>query len=136
MEDNFSLILAFFLTFLSFSYQTQNLIAEEIKDTSSDAQEMGSEEETIIRSVEILGSTIFTQEQLNASVAKFIGLEATGDNLLSLRSSITKIYLENGFSSTAAFLIPEQDISQGHIIIQVVEGKIENVIVQGLQRLR
>jgi len=136
MKHNFSLILAFFLTFLSFSYQTQNLIAEEIKDTSSDAQEMGPEEETIIRSVEILGSTIFTQEQLNASVAKFIGLEATGDNLLSLRSSITKIYLENGFSSTAAFLIPEQDISQGHIIIQVVEGKIENVIVQGLQRLR
>ncbi|PSF35790.1 hemolysin activation/secretion protein [Aphanothece hegewaldii CCALA 016] len=89
-----------------------------------------------IRSIEILGSSAFTSAQLQEVVKEFIGSEATSENLLAIRSAITELYISKGFNSTAAFLPPEQDISQGNITIQVIEGAIEKVNIEGTKRLR
>ncbi|GFE71822.1 ShlB/FhaC/HecB family hemolysin secretion/activation protein [Chroococcus sp. FPU101] len=126
-----SLILAFFIIFSSSTSQAQETIQQTLKREETEIPPFIQ-----IRSIEILGSSIFTQEQLQEVVKDLIGLEATSENLLAIRSAITQLYVSKGFNSTAAFLAPEVDISQGNITIQIVEGVIEQVEIIGTKKLR
>ncbi|NES84597.1 MAG: ShlB/FhaC/HecB family hemolysin secretion/activation protein, partial [Moorea sp. SIO2B7] len=88
-----------------------------------------------VREVEVLGSTVFSSEELEAVVAPFIGKEATFEDLLAIRTAITKLYLDNGYTTSGAFL-PPQDLTDGIVTIQVVEGAIERIEINGLSHLR
>jgi hemolysin activation/secretion protein len=88
-----------------------------------------------IRQIKVLGSTIFSQEQLQSVTNNFIDREVTYDDLLEIRTAITRLYVENGYTTSGAFL-PPQDLTTGVVQIQVVEGKLEQVNIQGLERLR
>jgi hemolysin activation/secretion protein len=88
-----------------------------------------------VKRVEVLGSTVFSPAELNAAVTSFIGKDATFEDLLAIRTAITNLYTEKGYTTSGAFL-PPQDLTEGVVRIQVVEGAIEKIEVQGLQRLR
>ncbi len=87
-----------------------------------------------VRRVEVLGSTVFSPAQLEAAVASFIGKDATFEELLAIRTTITKLYIDKGYTTSGAFL-PPQDVTDGVVKVQVVEGAIEKIEVQGLRRL-
>lgn len=89
---------------------------------------------TIAR-VEVLGSTVFSEADLAAVTDPFVGLEATLEDLLAIRTAVTELYVNNGYTTSGAFL-PPQDITDGVIQIQVVEGELERVDIEGLQRVR
>ncbi|NET59301.1 MAG: BamA/TamA family outer membrane protein [Symploca sp. SIO2E6] len=84
--------------------------------------------------VDVLGSTVFSPEELAAAVAEFIGKEATFEELLEIRTVIAKLYTDNGYTTSGAFL-PPQDLTDGVVMIQVVEGAIEEIEIAGLERL-
>ncbi|MEQ9550780.1 MAG: ShlB/FhaC/HecB family hemolysin secretion/activation protein [Coleofasciculus sp. G3-WIS-01] len=88
-----------------------------------------------IKRVEVLGSTVFSGTQLQAVVAPFIGQNASFEELLAIRTAITGLYTDNGYTTSGAFL-PSQDITDGVVSIQVVEGSIERIDIQGLERLQ
>ncbi|HBB31863.1 MAG TPA: ShlB/FhaC/HecB family hemolysin secretion/activation protein [Cyanobacteria bacterium UBA9273] len=88
-----------------------------------------------VQRVEVLGSTVFSPQQLDAAVASFIGKEATFEELLAIRSVITQLYVDEGYSTSGAFL-PPQDLTDGVVRIQVVEGAIEKIEIEGLRHLR
>lgn len=88
-----------------------------------------------VKRVEVLGSTAFSSEQLQAVVASFIGKDATFEELLAIRTAITRLYTDNGYTTSGAFL-PSQDLTDGVVKIQVVEGAVEKIEIRGLQRLR
>ncbi len=88
-----------------------------------------------VQRVEVLGSTVFSPQQLEAAVASFIGKEATFEELLAIRSAITQLYVDEGYSTSGAFL-PPQDLTDGVVRIQVVEGAIEKIEIEGLSHLR
>ena len=88
-----------------------------------------------VKKIEILGSTVFSQEELQQAVAPFIGQEASFEDLLTIRTLITKLYTDNGYTTSGAFL-PSQDVTEGIVRVQVVEGSIEQIEVAGLKRLR
>jgi hemolysin activation/secretion protein len=88
-----------------------------------------------VKRVEVLGSTVFSPAQLEAAVASFIGKDATFEELLAIRTAITKLYIARGYTTSGAFL-PPQDLTEGVVKIQVVEGAIEKIEIQGLRRLR
>ncbi|MEM6596910.1 MAG: ShlB/FhaC/HecB family hemolysin secretion/activation protein [Cyanobacteria bacterium P01_C01_bin.69] len=57
-------------------------------------------------------------------------------DLLALRSFITQAYINAGYITSGAF-IPEQDfLGGGTVFIQVVEGELELVEINGLSRLQ
>jgi hemolysin activation/secretion protein len=88
-----------------------------------------------VQRVEVLGSTAFSPPELQAAVASFIGKEATFEDLLAIRAAITTLYTQNGYTTSGAFL-PPQDVTNGVVQVQVVEGAIEKIEIQGLRRLR
>jgi len=87
-----------------------------------------------IKEIEVRGSTVFSQTEIEAVIAPFIGKEATFEEILQIRTVITNLYLDNGYSTSGAFL-PPQDLTNGKITIQVVEGAIEDIKVEVKGRL-
>ena len=56
--------------------------------------------------------------------------------LLDLRSCIQALYIEKGYVTSGAFIPNDQEIQDGVVKIQVVEGSIEEVQINGLKRLK
>lgn len=90
---------------------------------------------TKIQKIEVVGSSVLPEDDIFQITSCFKGKEASIDNLLEIRTQITRLYVEKGYTTSAAFIPKGQDISQGRIKVQVVEGKIEEVVVKGLNRL-
>jgi hemolysin activation/secretion protein len=88
-----------------------------------------------IKRIEILGSTVFSQAELEKAVESFIGKEANFEDLIAIRTAITKLYTDNGYVTSGAFL-PYQEIVDGVIKVQVVEGGIEKIELKGFKRLK
>jgi hemolysin activation/secretion protein len=88
-----------------------------------------------VKKVEVLGSTAFSSAELAKVVAPFIGKAATFEQLLEIRTAVTNLYTSQGYTTSGAFL-PPQDISEGAIAIQVVEGELERIEIRGLNHLQ
>lgn len=91
--------------------------------------------------IEILGSTVL-QVEIDKLVQAFINRlrtenrDATFDELVDLRSQITQLYIDRGYITSGAFLPNNQDLTDGVIQIQVVEGVLERIEIGGLTRLQ
>ncbi len=81
----------------------------------------------------ITGSTVFSQEELQAVTQPYIG-KVTLAEIFQARAAITNLYLKNGYLTTGAF-IPEQTLRSGVVEIRVVEGSLEEIRVTGTRRL-
>lgn len=87
-----------------------------------------------VKAVEVLGNTVL-QDEIAQLTAEYENREVTFEELLVLRSLITQLYIDNEYITSGAFL-PLQDFSDGVVQIQVVEGDLERIEIDGLNRLR
>lgn len=85
--------------------------------------------------IDVLGSTVL-EDEIAALVAELEGEEVSLSQLLDLRTAITDLYVRNGYRTSGAFLPSGQDLSSRVVQIQVIEGSIEAIQVNGLGRLR
>ncbi len=93
--------------------------------------------ETIfIQRFEIVGNTAFSSEELLAELKKqgLVGRELSFAELIQARSVITQYYVARGYVTSGA-LIPPQAIRDGVAQIQVIEGSLETINVEGNRRL-
>jgi hemolysin activation/secretion protein len=88
-----------------------------------------------IKKIEIVGNTVL-QKEITDLVSSYENRNISFEELLCLRTEITQLYTQNGYITSGAFLPNNQDITNGIIQIQVIEGEIENVEISGLKRLR
>ncbi|MES1023166.1 ShlB/FhaC/HecB family hemolysin secretion/activation protein [Gloeocapsa sp. BRSZ] len=89
----------------------------------------------LVNRVEVLGSTVL-QDEIAELTEAFANREVTFEDLIQLRTDITQLYIDNGYVTSGAFLPVNQDITSGVVTIQVVEGELERIDIDGLQRLR
>ena len=89
----------------------------------------------LVTDIEVLGSTVLADE-IAAQVACYVDQSLTLTDLLTLRSRITQVYVQAGHITSGAFLPNNQDLSDGSVQIQVVEGQVEDIQINGLSRLR
>lgn len=94
-----------------------------------------SGERIFIKNVEVQGNTVL-QDEITALTQPYENREVTFEDLLELRSAITQLYINNGYITSGAFLPSNQDLSTGIVLIQVVEGELEQIEIGGLRRLR
>ncbi|MEL7038212.1 MAG: ShlB/FhaC/HecB family hemolysin secretion/activation protein [Cyanobacteria bacterium J06592_8] len=92
--------------------------------------------ETItVERFEFEGNTAYSDEELAEVTAEFLG-KITFAELLQAESAITQFYVESGFVNSGAILPAGQNLSDGVITIQILEGGLEEIIVTGTGRLR
>lgn len=87
-----------------------------------------------INKIEVIGSSLFGPEELNAITGPVEGKEVTLDELRKVADSITQLYLERGYITSRAVL-EAQTITNGVVKIRVVEGSLARIDVEGTQRL-
>ena len=85
--------------------------------------------------INVVGNTVL-QAEIDQQVACYLGQEIRLSDLFNLRSRITKLYLENGYITSGAFVPNNQELTGGVVQIQVIEGEIEDIQINGLTRLR
>jgi hemolysin activation/secretion protein len=89
----------------------------------------------VIRDVEFDGNTAFSDEDLHDLVGPFLGRPLTPTDLDAIRFAITKLYIDHHFITSGA-IIPEQDLTDGTLEIQIKEGDLTDVFVMENTRLR
>jgi hemolysin activation/secretion protein len=89
-----------------------------------------------VNEFKVVGSTVFSAEELTKVTAPFIGRPISFAELLQVRSAITQLYVDQGYVTSGAFIPSDQVIEGGVVTIQVVEGKLAEIQVKGNKRLR
>ncbi|MFM2060529.1 MAG: hypothetical protein RLZZ507_199 [Cyanobacteriota bacterium] len=84
---------------------------------------------------EIIGSTVFSQEELANKLKEFTNTPISFAELLKAKEAINELYIERGYITSGAF-IPIQELKDGVVKIAVIEGKVEAINISGLNRLR
>ena len=91
-----------------------------------DAPEAAKSTYFVLKSVTIKGATAFTPSQLKKSYAPYIGNRITLADAYEIANKITERYRSAGYFLSLAH-VPNQRITNGIVIIQVVEGYISKV---------
>lgn len=91
-------------------------------------------EDITVERFEVIGSTVFSPEELNSVLAPFTNRSLSFAELFQARSAITQLYIERGYITSGA-LIPPQTLTGDVVKIQVVEGSLEAINVNGTRRL-
>ncbi|WP_293256744.1 MULTISPECIES: ShlB/FhaC/HecB family hemolysin secretion/activation protein [unclassified Microcoleus] len=87
-----------------------------------------------VQKIQVVGSTILSPDEINALVKPLEGRSATLEQLKQIADKITEIYLNRGYITSRAVL-PPQTITAGAVKIQVIEGKLTKIEVEGAKRL-
>jgi hemolysin activation/secretion protein len=85
-----------------------------------------------VREIRVIGSTVFTPEQLAKVTASYTNRKLTTEDLEALRIAVTNFYIKNGYVTSGA-IIPDQDVTKtkGIITLQVIEGRLGHIEVEG-----
>jgi hemolysin activation/secretion protein len=83
---------------------------------------------------EVIGSTIFTAEELAKVTQPFINRPLTFSELSQASTAIAQLYINKGYITSGAY-IPPQRLEGGIVKIQVLEGTLEDIKISGTKRL-
>jgi len=83
-----------------------------------------------VREIRVVGSTVFSQERLAEVTSPYLNRELTDTDLESLRLALTVLYINSGYINSGA-VIPDQTVTAGIITLQIVEGKLTDVVIEG-----
>ncbi|MBR8836733.1 MAG: ShlB/FhaC/HecB family hemolysin secretion/activation protein [Stigonema ocellatum SAG 48.90 = DSM 106950] len=82
----------------------------------------------VVHKFEFVGSTVFSQQELNQVTGDFLGEPITFNQLLQAANKVTELYLKKGYITSGAY-IPSQEMQSGIVRIQILEGSLEEIKV-------
>ena len=83
---------------------------------------------TVVERFNFVGSTVFSQTELNQAIAQYTGRAVSFARLIEAANAVTQLYLDRGYITSGAYL-PEQSLESGVVQIQVVEGTLAEIEV-------
>jgi len=88
-----------------------------------------------VTAFDITGNTVFDGSDLQAQVASYVGKDLTLAELYKVADVLTRYYQAHGYGIARATL-PEQQLSSGRVTIQIIEGRVGSISVEGNTRTR
>ena len=86
-----------------------------------------------VRQFKFTGNTVFSDQELGAVSAPFENREVTNQELQQLRQSLTIYYINRGYINSGN-VIPDQQVIDGVIQIQIIEGQLTRIDIEGTDR--
>ncbi len=87
-------------------------------------------ERVYVGKIIVTGSTVFSAEELAEITAPFANRELTAEDLEELRRDLTLYYVNKGYVNSGA-IIPDQAVADGIVKLQVIEGELTAIEVEG-----
>ena len=94
----------------------------------------GDDATIVIQRFEVVGSTVFSEADFETITTDYVDRPITFTEVRAVRDAISQLYLDNGYITSGA-IIPPQAIQDSVVQIQVVEGGVEEIVIEGTQRL-
>ncbi len=91
-------------------------------------------EQITVNRFEVLGNSVIAPEEINTILAEYQNRPLSLAELFQARSAITKLYTEQGYVNSGAYL-PPQELDNGVVKIAVLEGTLEDIKIKGTKRL-
>lgn len=89
----------------------------------------------VLTGLQIDGVTVFSQEELSELYGELLTTEISLDRVYEIATQVTARYGNAGYMLSRA-IVPPQEIEGGKVRIQVIEGYIDQVEVEGLEGQR
>ena len=87
-----------------------------------------------IKGFNIVGNTVFSNEELQQEIAEFTNQNLTFNQVLEAEAKLTQFYVSKGYINSGA-VVSAQEITDGFITINVVEGTLDQIDVTVTGRL-
>lgn len=85
--------------------------------------------------IQVIGSTVFDDDDFDPVLAEFEGRQLTLEELRQAADAITQLYLNNGYITSRAILA-NQTVTDGVVQLQVIEGVLADIQIDGAPRLQ
>ena len=83
-----------------------------------------------IHDIQVVGKTVLSDEELNAVIKRYRGRELTTEDMEALRLELTLLYVNRGYVTSGA-IIPDQTMTFNVLKIQIIEGALSRIDVEG-----
>lgn len=83
-----------------------------------------------VREIRLVGNTAFTAQELAEVTDRYLNRELTTEDFEALRLALTLYYVNRGYATSGAIL-PDQAITAGVVTIQIIEGKLTQIAIEG-----
>ncbi|MGQ4647368.1 ShlB/FhaC/HecB family hemolysin secretion/activation protein [Lyngbya aestuarii] len=115
--------------------ETQPIIPNPTEESEPASSEEEQPKVTIaVNQIEVTGSTVFDAEELAPITSPLEGRSVSLEELKGVSQAITQLYLDAGYITSRAVLV-DQQITDGIVRIQVFEGSLQEIQIEGTQRL-
>lgn len=88
-----------------------------------------------VEQVQVVGSTVFEEADFAAIARPLEGRQVSLEELRQAADAITELYLREGYITSRA-IVADQTVANGIVQIQVIEGSVEDIIIEGNRRVR
>lgn len=82
-----------------------------------------------IHDIQVVGNTVFSDEEINAVIKRYRGRELTTEDMEALRLELTHLYVDRGYVTSGA-IIPDQVMTFNVLKIQIIEGTLSRIDVE------
>jgi hemolysin activation/secretion protein len=86
-----------------------------------------------VKAFALAGNTVFSDQQLQTVVAAYAGHDLTLGQIYEAADRLTRFYHEHGYT-LASVTVPAQKLDQGTVHLEVIEGRIGRIVVEGNRR--
>jgi hemolysin activation/secretion protein len=83
-----------------------------------------------VRQIEVVGNTVFSDEDLAEVAAAYVGRIVTAEDLEALRQAFTRLYVNAGYINSGVIL-PNQTVRDGVVTYRAIEGSLTDTTVEG-----
>ena len=84
----------------------------------------------VLRGVNLSGARVISHDRIAALYQPYLGKKVSQADLAAIAGAISDLYRADGFHLSRA-IVPPQDIADGHVRIQVIEGAIVQADLKG-----
>lgn len=88
----------------------------------------------VLQELRLQGNTVFDDAELQQVVAPWLGKTVALVDLESIRFALAQYYRQAGYINSGVVL-PQQHINNGSVVLQIIEGHIGTIRIQGAERL-
>lgn len=88
-----------------------------------------------IKKIELSGNTVFPKQELQQIIGKYENRLLTNHGLQFLKYQLSQYYIEHGYINSGVIL-PDQQINDGILHLQVIEGEVSEFQITGNDWLR
>lgn len=88
-----------------------------------------------LEALRVLGNSVLPDSQIREIGSRYVGEVMEGADIDRLREELTLAYTERGYV-TSGVLLPDQDLKDGILALQVIEGRVTEIRLEGNERFQ